>query len=180
MNIRSSAPDWISPPSAAHEAGRYDVMANVPPGATKEQVALTWRNLVTDRFGVVLRRESRTLAASNLVVVKSGTKMIRSALDPATPAQDVSDLTKDQATVDKNGCVELSAPAIAMYMTNGPGGMSECMTVKGQTVSQLAGRLSERYRRPVIDKTGPPEPGILLFNTAVGLRSAMRWSGNSD
>lgn len=52
------------------------------------------------------------LAASDLVVVKSGTKMKRSNLDPITPALDTSDLTRDQVTLDKNGRVELSAPAI--------------------------------------------------------------------
>jgi uncharacterized protein (TIGR03435 family) len=147
-------PDWISSPPAIREAGRYDVMANVPPNATTEQVMIMWRNLLADRFGVVLHHESRVLAASDLVVVKSGTKMKRSSLDPATPALDTSELTRDEATLDKTGCVELSDPAIVLYMTNGPGGTSQCMAVKGQSPSQIANRLSEQYRRPVIDKTG--------------------------
>jgi uncharacterized protein (TIGR03435 family) len=147
-------PDWISLPPRAGEAGRYDVIANVPAGATREQATMMWRNLLTDRFAVVLHHASKEFAAKDLVVVKSGAKLTRSTIEPAAPALETSDLTKDQVTLDKAGCIELIAPAIVAYATNGPNGMSECMSARGQSISQLAIRLSERYGRPVVDKTG--------------------------
>jgi len=147
-------PDWISPLPRDGDAGRYDVTANVPPGATAEQVRMMWRSLLADRFGVVLHHASKEFAAKDLVVVKGGTKMVRSAQDPGIPALEISELTKDEVVVDKDGCVQLSAPAIVTYVTSSPGGATLCMAMRGQTTAQLASNLSERDRRPVIDKTG--------------------------
>jgi uncharacterized protein (TIGR03435 family) len=38
------APDWIS-------NERYDLIAKIPAGATKEQVSVMWQNLLKKRFG---------------------------------------------------------------------------------------------------------------------------------
>ena len=46
------APDWIS-------NERYDLIAKVPAGATKERVAVMWQNLLKERFGMLLHHESR-------------------------------------------------------------------------------------------------------------------------
>ena len=46
-----TGPDWIDPE-------RYDVVAKVPAGATKEQVRVMWQNLLADRFGLVFHRRA--------------------------------------------------------------------------------------------------------------------------
>ena len=47
-----SGPAWL-------DTEPYMIVAKVPEGATKEQVALMWQNLLKDRFGVVVHHESR-------------------------------------------------------------------------------------------------------------------------
>jgi len=58
-----SGPEWLA-------TQRYDVMAKVPAGATKEQVSMMWQNLLIERFGVALHRESREFHVEELVIAK--------------------------------------------------------------------------------------------------------------
>jgi len=48
-------------------AERYNVIAKVPEGATKEQVNVMWQNLLAERFGVVLHHESKEFQVEELV-----------------------------------------------------------------------------------------------------------------
>lgn len=49
-----AGPSWM-------EAQRYDLTVSVPDGATTAQVAVMWRNLLAERFGLVIHHESREL-----------------------------------------------------------------------------------------------------------------------
>jgi uncharacterized protein (TIGR03435 family) len=55
-NYQISGPAWL-------ENERYDVIARVPAGATKEQVRTMWQNLLAERFGLMLHHESREFRA---------------------------------------------------------------------------------------------------------------------
>jgi len=68
-------PDWLDNVDV-----RFDVLAKIPPGTTKEQFAVMMQNLLTDRFGLKLHHETKKFKAWNLVVAKSGAK-----LKPASP-----------------------------------------------------------------------------------------------
>jgi uncharacterized protein (TIGR03435 family) len=50
----------------------YDVVANVPAGATKEQFRIVLQRLLAERFGLVVHRETRQLPGYRLVVVAEG------------------------------------------------------------------------------------------------------------
>src|ERR1051325_6799504 len=63
-----SGPEWLG-------VQRYDIPAQVPPGATREQVRTMWQNLITARLGVVLHRESREFRVEELVIAKGGAKL---------------------------------------------------------------------------------------------------------
>jgi uncharacterized protein (TIGR03435 family) len=137
------APDWIS-------NERYDLIAKVPAGATKEQVGVMWQNLLKERFGMMLHHESREFQVDELTIAKGGLKMKATEL----PA-DAEPFTPDSLKPGKNGALELNGSgAVTMILVAGPSGPSGKMTVKGLTLSDIAAKLSQQLRRPVIDKTG--------------------------
>ena len=67
-NLQLSGPDWL-------RTTRFDIAANVLAGATKEQVAEMWRNLLAERFGLKVHHESREAAQLDLVIAKNGLKL---------------------------------------------------------------------------------------------------------
>ena len=67
-SLQLAGPEWL-------RATRFDIAANVPAGATKEQVAEMWRNLLAERFGLKVHHESRETAQFDLVVAKNGPKL---------------------------------------------------------------------------------------------------------
>jgi len=70
-----SGPGWI-------DSEKYDLAANVPPGTTKEQFQKMLQNLLTERFQLVLRRETKILPVYELVIAKNGPKLKESAEAP--------------------------------------------------------------------------------------------------
>lgn len=65
-------PDWIK-----KEDGQllFDIMANVPAGATRDQTNLMMQNLLKERFHLEFHREERNFDVYELVVSKSGHKL---------------------------------------------------------------------------------------------------------
>ena len=80
--VRSShhieAPAWM-------ESATFDVVANVPPGATREQANLMLQNLLADRFQLKVHRSTRELPIFALVVAKNGPRLKVAAGDPDAP-----------------------------------------------------------------------------------------------
>lgn len=72
------APAWM-------ESATFDVVANVPPGATREQANLMLQNLFADRFQLKVHRATRELPVFALLVARSGLKLKVSAADPDAP-----------------------------------------------------------------------------------------------
>ena len=60
-------PDWLG-------SQRFDVVAKIPAGTTKEQYRLMIQKLLTDRFKMTFHREQKEHAAYALVVAKGGPK----------------------------------------------------------------------------------------------------------
>ena len=135
------APDWLS-------TARYDIAANVPAGATKEQVNVMWQNLLKERFALALHHESKEFQVDELTVAKSGLKLKETDLgpnpDPFTPPE-------GPPKFDKNGAQEMNG--FGAIVTIFPDGRAR-MVVKGLTLPDLATRLANTVRHPVIDMTG--------------------------
>jgi uncharacterized protein (TIGR03435 family) len=76
-NFQLEHPAWMG-------ENRYDLVAKVPEGATKEQQQIMLRNLLAERFHLQVRRETRNLAALALILGKGEPKLTRndSAPDP--------------------------------------------------------------------------------------------------
>jgi uncharacterized protein (TIGR03435 family) len=77
---RLSAPDWTK------QLPGFDLGARVPAGATKDDLAAMLRNLLADRFKLVVHHESREVQEYDLVVAKGGPKFRESA----APAKDAA------------------------------------------------------------------------------------------
>jgi len=81
-DVRSShyieAPPWM-------ESATFDIVANVPPGATRDQANLMLQNLLADRFQLKVHRSTRELPIYALVVAKNGPKLKVSVDDPDAP-----------------------------------------------------------------------------------------------
>jgi uncharacterized protein (TIGR03435 family) len=134
-----SGPTWLN-------TERYDIVAKVPAGATKEQVNVMWQNLLAERFGVVLHHESKEFQVDELVVDKGGSKLKDTAWDSATP------LPPGPPQRDKNG--GLASPGQVNIISPREGGASVHTVAKAQPISQLTATLGNMLNRPVLDKTG--------------------------
>ncbi|MEO8597344.1 MAG: TIGR03435 family protein [Candidatus Solibacter sp.] len=63
-----NGPKWL-------DSERYDIVAKIPHGTTKEDFRLMLQNLLAERFKLTLHRESKELPIYSLVVGKNGPKM---------------------------------------------------------------------------------------------------------
>ncbi|SRR6266404_6036925 len=69
------------------KADRFNIVAKVPAGDTKEQVRLMLQSLLIERFKLKLHHEQKEMQVYDLVIAKNGHKMKESVDDPA-PAKD--------------------------------------------------------------------------------------------
>jgi hypothetical protein len=74
-----SGPGWL-------DTERYDLVATVSEGATKEQFNEMLQNVFPERFGLKLRHQTKDLPLHELSVAKNGTKRKPSNIDPNAPA----------------------------------------------------------------------------------------------
>ncbi len=75
---RISGPEWLS-------VEQYTVTAKIPAGATKEELAPMWRNLLEERFHLAVHHTTKELPVYELVVAKGGPRLKASAGDPGKP-----------------------------------------------------------------------------------------------
>ena len=143
-----TGPDWLG-------TERFDVVAKVPAGATKEQVRVMWQNLLAERWNLSLHHGSKVFEVDELVAAKGGPKLKTTDLDPSAPeAQPPDGPPAGPPKLDKNGIPEMNAPGLFMMQTIGPNGPNARMIGKAQTMAQLANRLGDQLNRAVVDKTG--------------------------
>jgi len=146
QNYQVTAPDWMS-------NERYDIVAKVPAGATKAQVNVMWQNLLKERFGMVVHHESKEFPVDELTVAKGGLKMKETTLPPdAEPFQPAAGPAPPQ--LDKNGALEMNGTGAITLISLNANNPTAHMTARGLTSSEIAIRLANMLRRPVIDKTG--------------------------
>ena len=133
-----TGPAWI-------DSERYDIAANVPAGATMDQVNVMLRNLLTDRFQLVVHRETRELQLYELTVAKKGLLIKPYVEDPNEPIHEPG-----KPVFDKNGVPILRPGGFGFSM----GSDVRELLGRKRSIEQLALILSNELRRPVVDKTG--------------------------
>ncbi len=152
-----SAPRWLA-------TARFDIVAKVPSGATRDQVPEMWRALLAERFQLAVHQEQKELPEYDLVVSKNGPKLKESAKDDGSPAAPVTNkpgprnsggATRSSATSsDGAGTAQIGFGSLP----GGGGGRSASGLHKisggGVPASRIAEILSQQLDRPVVDKTG--------------------------
>jgi uncharacterized protein (TIGR03435 family) len=137
-NYQINGPDWLG-------TERYDFAVKVPAGATKEQVRTMWQNLLGERFGVALHRESKEFSVEELLVGKGGPKL-KESKDESVEAP------PGPPKMDDKG--QLSGPGFVTRIRAGPKGAMAHSSARAQSLSQLTTMLGSQLGLPVLDKTG--------------------------
>lgn len=154
-NYQVVGPEWL-------DQDRWTITAKVPPGTTKEQVLVMWQNLLAERFGLKLHRETKDIPIYEVTVAKGGLKMKESApvAEPPKPAVGAgatppSPPPPRRLEMGPDGCPMLPAQATVtnnMFMMMMPGRMRVC--AQATSIGHILAMLSNQLNRPIIDKTG--------------------------
>ena len=123
-NYQVQGPGWI-------EVERYDVAAKIPEGAPLDQVSTMLRNLLTERFQLVTRWETKQENVFVLSVGKSGPKLTKSQMDMPPGDGLAPNLMANE--------VEFSTGRVSM---------------PGTTLAMFANTLASFLGHPVLDETG--------------------------
>lgn len=121
-----SLPDYRVFSATRLPEGRFDLVATVPAGATREQFRMMLQHLLAERFKLAVDRESREMQVFRLVVASGGPKL-KAHVEGAPPAERAD---------------------------TGERPRSISYRVTGKTVADFARAVGTQLRRPVIDATG--------------------------
>ena len=138
----------VSGPSSM-DSQRFDIIAKVPAGATKEDARIMLQNLLTDRFKLKLHEGSRETAIYELVVAKGGLKLKEAVQTVAAPEGEGSPPAapprgKDGLMRTPHGQIGIQATAKGRMRMQGD----------AATMARLTEVLGMVVGRPVVDKTG--------------------------
>jgi len=153
-----TAPDWMN-------AQRFDILAKMPDGATKEQVPAMLRALLEELFKLVAHRDNREQPVYSLEVAKGGPKFKEAPpaeTGPPKPegkADIVLGAGDQQVRINRTGGgpggtqMSMSSPENGTTkMSIGPDGQMR-MEIERMTMANLAQTLTPMLDRPVIDHT---------------------------
>jgi uncharacterized protein (TIGR03435 family) len=146
-----SGPDWM-------RNQRFDIQATIPEGASAAQVPEMLQAMLSDRFKLVIHRETRDQPVYALVVDKNGPNL----KDASSSA--ISEAPSDSILNSPQGPVQARQTDNAMLVTKSPWGpMRFTLSVNGQkgpemellsvTMPMFADALTQFMDRPVVDKT---------------------------
>ena len=151
-----SGPDWLS-------AQRFDILAKLPEGATKEQVPAMLRALLEERFKLVAHRENREQAVYSLEVGKNGPKFKEAPSESAAPPKPEGKADMVIGTGDQQVRINRTGGGASMVVSGGEGGTTKItpgangqmhMEMERMTMATLAQTLTPMLDRPVVDHTG--------------------------
>jgi len=137
-------PDWM-------KSERYDIVATIPKGATKEDFKLMLGNLLRDRFHLRFHMDSKILPVYVLGVVKDGIKFKETALTPR--GDDATTTSRVTGARDAQGFPVLPPDYQGSLALPVDGAIF--IVGQGVPISTLIGWIENpRVDRPVIDETG--------------------------
>jgi uncharacterized protein (TIGR03435 family) len=137
-------PAWLA-------ENRYDIVAKVPAGATKQQARIMMRNLLTERFHLEIRRETKDRPVYALTLAKGGSKLTPVAAPTPGVAPTEIDFAKLKTGSDGFPQAPSGAQTImTIYMS---GGKAKTTGLR-QTLSKMVTWLTDVVNEPVIDQTG--------------------------
>jgi uncharacterized protein (TIGR03435 family) len=152
-NYQISAPAWV-------ENEKYEILAKVPLGFTREEFRLMLQGLLAERFGMQFHRETRQLAGYEMVVAKGGVRMtkVEGELGPDPPQVAGGRGARGgrgslRRIEDKNGLPELPPGQNLRAVFPLPDGRRR-ISARMQTIEDIRSMASSQSGRPVLDKTG--------------------------
>lgn len=132
-------PGWM------HDA-RFDIRAKVPVGATREQFASMWQNMLAERFKLIAHREMKESQTYDLVVAKGGPKLQPSTVQDGKPS------------IPDRGPFRLDSDGYPSFGPGHPGmafrGGRARIYFPDMTIQLLAMQISGQLGAPVTDATG--------------------------
>jgi uncharacterized protein (TIGR03435 family) len=145
-NQQIAGPSWM-------DSVHFNIIAKLPAGATKEQVPAMFRNVLADRFKVVLHHETRLLPAYSLTVSKTGIKMKESG-SPAAPSANGTPPPGGKLPIGDDSFPILrpssyASGPIVLYRQG-----RARLQASNTTAAMLAEALSRQLDRVVVDETG--------------------------
>lgn len=147
-------PSWMTPTSQ-----RFDIVANLPAGATKEQVPQMLQALLAERFKLAVHRETREQKVYALLVAKGGIKMKETQEPPPSgegtaPNPAVTGSSSVTINQSKGGGSEVSDGAgTRQKMIPSADGKSIRFEISKASMALLAEGLSPLVDRPIVDMT---------------------------
>jgi uncharacterized protein (TIGR03435 family) len=126
-------PAWL-------DSRRFDLIAKVPPGTTKEQARIMLQNILGERFGMALHHEQRMLPVYALVIAKSGSKLRATSETTPTPIPDGF----PKLPPGREGVTAMGMGTAGTYR----------LSARRQSVADLADLLSRMLNCPITDATG--------------------------
>lgn len=161
-----AAPDWAM-------TMMFEIHARVPEGATKDELPLMVKHMLTDRFKLTVHHETRDLQKYDLVVAKNGPKF-QEAAPPPPPKEDGGvDPPKPPAPrplkLAEDGYPDLAKGGFGMAIMNGRARLQS----PEMTMARLAAQVSGQLASPVTDATGlTGKYDVSLYWVAGGSRIA--------
>ena len=144
-SFQITGPAWM-------ESAFYEIDANVPVGASREQAAAMLRTLLDERFHLAARRETRDLPVYVLVAGKGAAK-----LREATATGEDPEVVRPKITPGAEGFPVIAAdtklPRSYEAIVAGSDGIRYQLWARHESMQQLADRLSSQLDRPVLDET---------------------------
>ena len=136
----------------------FELSAIVPLGATKEQVRLMLQNLLAERFKLATHFQKKEMQVYDLVVAKSGPKLkesVETAIAGDSSGNSRPPAPVGEAAFDSDGFVVRppGSPNPKGRLEIGRGGKAR-IRAEGETMQDLAERLSSLIGKPVRDATG--------------------------
>jgi len=136
-------------------AQRYDIMAKMPEGATKDQVPEMLQALLADRFKLTLHRETKDQSVYALLVAKGGPKMKPAADDPPPSAD------PDAPKPDNNIKFKMDGGGQGAVVSGGQNGNMKVSMANGgmhfqmdkMPISALIDFLARFVEKPIVDET---------------------------
>ena len=152
-----SGPSWLQ--AVGMSGQRFDIVANLPEGATKEQVPQMLQGLLAERFKLAIHRESRDQAVYAMVVGKGGLKIKESeapaaAPDGAAPNPAVTGSNSVSISQTKGSVVASDGTGKQQRMVPSLDGKSMRFEISGATLAELAEGLTPMADHPIVDMTG--------------------------
>jgi uncharacterized protein (TIGR03435 family) len=143
-----SGPSWLS-------TERFDIVARVPQGATREEFRVMLQSLLRQRFQLEVHAEKSETPVYELSVPKTGLKFKESEEPPLAPeAAATTAWTPPASTsaipLNRSGCVAIPAGGPTMMTFDG------CTAVRAlkQPMDWLVGLMTATLGQPIVDSTG--------------------------